>query len=281
MAESLAVPLPEITTDEFEHAWTRFELVAAAKRWDAAKQLAIVPALLRGKLLDYYVDLDAANKSSVATLKNALAQRAGLKKDSLAAAKAFVERGQGAQEKTADFAAELKKLFVQAYPDESPTSTVLLQRFVTGLRPTISRQLLLQGKPEDLESAVKAASGIEYALGFGVVEGKETERATEHEAKVKSEPINAVQPRADAKVDQLQRALEDMTKRFEALESQLKEERRRAPAYPLRRLRRTGGPRGRGQNCFLCGKEGHFRRECPLNYNKPARAVGDSWREMY
>ena len=90
MAESLAVPLPEITTDEFEHAWTRFELVAAAKRWDAAKQLAIVPALLRGKLLDYYVDLDAANKSSVATLKNALAQRAGLKKDSLAAAKAFV-----------------------------------------------------------------------------------------------------------------------------------------------------------------------------------------------
>ena len=212
MAESLDVPLPEITAAEFEHSWTRFELVAAAKSWPATKQLAIVPALLRGKLLDYYVDLDDASKSSVATLKNALAKRAGLKKDSLAAAKMFVERSQGAQEKTADFAAELK----QAYPDESATSTVLLQRFVTGLRPTISRQLLLQGRPEDLEGAVKAASAIEYAFGFSI-DGKETERVTGNE--VKAEPINVLQPKADARIDQLQHALENMTKRFESLES--------------------------------------------------------------
>ena len=95
---------------------------------------------------------------------------------------------------------------------------------------------------------------------------------TRLEAKVKSEPISAVQPKADARVDQLQRALEDMTKRFEALESQLKDQQRRTPSYPPRRFRRPGGPRGRGQN---------FRRECPLNSNKPARAVGDSWRRMY
>ena len=94
------------------------------------------------------------------------AQRAGLKKDSLAAAKMFVERSQGAREKTADFAAELKKLFKQAYPCESATSTVLLQRFVTG----ISRQLLLQGRPEDLEGAVKAALAIKYRGGSGTKE---------------------------------------------------------------------------------------------------------------
>ena len=101
------------------------------------------------------------------------------------AAKAFIERRQGAQEKTPDFAAELKKLFGQAYPDESPASTVLLQRFITGLRPAISRQLLLQGKPEDLERAVKAAAGIEYALGFSAEgkEGERTEHTTGHEAK--------------------------------------------------------------------------------------------------
>ena len=38
--------LPELTTDDFQRAWTRFELIAAAKEWNAAKQLTIVPILL-------------------------------------------------------------------------------------------------------------------------------------------------------------------------------------------------------------------------------------------
>ena len=67
---------------------------SATKKWDATKQLAIVPALFRGKLLDYNVNLDAVSKSSIAILKSALTQRAGLKKDSLAAAKTFIERNQ-------------------------------------------------------------------------------------------------------------------------------------------------------------------------------------------
>ena len=36
MAQSLDIPLPELTTDDFQRAWTRFELVAKAKEWDTA-----------------------------------------------------------------------------------------------------------------------------------------------------------------------------------------------------------------------------------------------------
>ena len=60
MAQSLDihVPLPQLTTKNFSRAWTHFELVAKAKEWDTAKQLAVLPMLLRGKLVDHFVDCD-------------------------------------------------------------------------------------------------------------------------------------------------------------------------------------------------------------------------------
>jgi len=79
----------------------------------------------------------------------------------------FITRDQGAAEKVADFADELKKLFVQAYPSEAMTSAILLQCFLTRLRKPISRQLILRGKPESLENAVRDARKVEYALEFG------------------------------------------------------------------------------------------------------------------
>jgi len=41
MASQLDLPLPEITIEDFHRLWTRFELVASAKEWDAAKQKPI------------------------------------------------------------------------------------------------------------------------------------------------------------------------------------------------------------------------------------------------
>lgn len=37
MAQSLDIPLPEVTAEDFKRAWTRFELVAKAKEWEDAK----------------------------------------------------------------------------------------------------------------------------------------------------------------------------------------------------------------------------------------------------
>ena len=37
-----SIILPEISADNFEHAWKRFRLAAVAKQWQAEKQLLTV-----------------------------------------------------------------------------------------------------------------------------------------------------------------------------------------------------------------------------------------------
>lgn len=130
----LELPLPKIPTEDFCRSWTRFELVATAKKWNAEKQqLSVILALLRGKL-DYYMELGEEEQGDLDRLKAALIIKAGISRDPLTAAQAFTKRNQGAQEKVLDFAVDLRKLFREAYPREALSSTVLLQRFLMGLQ---------------------------------------------------------------------------------------------------------------------------------------------------
>ena len=99
MASPLDLPLTEITVEEFTHAWTRFELVATAKEWNEAKQKSILPTLLCGKLVDYYIDLSDETKGSLSAVKKAFMERSGLIRDALMAGRLFITRDQGPSEK--------------------------------------------------------------------------------------------------------------------------------------------------------------------------------------
>ena len=153
--------LPEISVENFEHSWTRFEFTAAANKWDNGRDLVIMPALLRGKLQDFYTTLNNDEKDLVALI-GALSDRAGLTKDPLVSAKKFTEKKQDAKESVRYIEVDLRKLFTEAYPGEDANeSSVLLGRFVTGLLPEITRQMLLRGSPTTMEGAVKSAIEIE------------------------------------------------------------------------------------------------------------------------
>ena len=79
-------------------------------------------------------------------------------------------RRQCPSESVNDFAMDLKRLFVESYPNEEITSAILLQWFLTRLLPAIAHQLLLKGKPTSLERAVADARDIEFALAFEPVQ---------------------------------------------------------------------------------------------------------------
>ena len=275
MAESLELPLPELLTEDFKRGWTRFEFIATAKGWNAERQLAVIPTLLRGKLIDDYVELPDATKADLGRLKAALQDRAGVKEDPLVASKQFNQRSQGSEEKVKDFAATLKRLFKDAYSAESLDSAVLLQRFLTGLRPEIGRQLLLRNRPDTFTNALKDAEEIEYALAFdGSGEGI---CAIAHK-KRQSEHLDSAT---------LTQTLEALTKRLESLETTLQKNKTQGPSHPTnggQRYTPTQQQYYRGRKlgpCYNCGQEGHFYRSCPLNFHGPVPKVDGSWPLRY
>ena len=67
--------------------------------------------LLCGKLVDFFVELSEEERADMQTLKKALSAKAGLARDPLSSAKCFDMRKQGQEQKVANFARDLKKLF--------------------------------------------------------------------------------------------------------------------------------------------------------------------------
>ena len=128
-----------------------------------AKQLAILPTLLRGKLLDHYVCLSDDEKRDAGTLKTALMKHAGHPlADTLLASRMFGERTQGPKETVSDYVSDLKKLFKLAHPTEAKDSIVLIVTqvyygFATGHRhqPTITDE----GAPGVISGCVEDCSG--------------------------------------------------------------------------------------------------------------------------
>ena len=128
MAVQLDLPLPEITVKDFKRACTHFELVTDAKDWNENKQKVILPTLLYGKLVDIYLTIDKETRGNPQHLKKTLMHQASLLSNPLTAGRSFMEHQQGLSKNVYDFAMDLKRLFVESYPDEEITSAILLQQ---------------------------------------------------------------------------------------------------------------------------------------------------------
>ena len=68
----MELPLSELVIEDFTRSWTHFKFIATAKKWNAEKQLTVIPTLLRDKLIDYHGELDDATKGDIKLLKVAV-----------------------------------------------------------------------------------------------------------------------------------------------------------------------------------------------------------------
>jgi len=72
----------------------------------------------------------------------------------------------------------------------------------------------------------------------------------------------------------LQSALDEVTKKLEALETKLESATRTPRYYHPQSSRRRPPSTSEVRTCWLCGEVGHLRRQCPLNEKRPVRPVG-------
>jgi len=154
---------------------------------------------------------------------------------------------------------------MESYPVEEQTSAILLQRFLTGLSPSICHQLLLKGKPSSLTNAITDATNIEYALNFESIHDDQHEINVVHQ---KQEVSRNEEPQ------KLQFAIDQMTKKLEELEIRLEAATKHQRYYTPQPTRRWPPPNSYAKTCWLCGELGHLRRQRPLTNNRPVRLVG-------
>ena len=188
-------------------------------------------------------------KASLTTLQRELSDRVGITRDSLTSGRAFLECKQGTNESVRDYEKDLKKLFKEAYPDEDTAkSAILLQRFLGGFNPEITRQILLKGTPRKSEDALKDALAIEHALAF---QGSETHETPVQVVRMKMTPPAAKQCEDPRKCQKL---TSEMLRRLQCLESGLAE-RRQMDEAQCQDCRQ----------CFICHKLGHISCNCPTS----------------
>lgn len=136
------------------------------------------------------------------------------------------------------------------------------------------------------------AEDIKYALTFDRVKNKtqplvgtepQEDVLTLSSAPRKESVTHTSSFGSDPELRRLQSALEEMTRRMEALESSIRHtatsDKPQAAAEVATRgtSTRTIQRRNSSQErriCFNCCEEGHIRRNCPLNYLRPARMAG-------
>lgn len=59
------LPQPEIMLDNFEGAWRCVHLVAYVMEWNKQKRIAVLPALLRGRFVDQFLEVGEEDKTKL------------------------------------------------------------------------------------------------------------------------------------------------------------------------------------------------------------------------
>lgn len=292
--------LPSFTGKEKWEVWiNRFEAVANLQNWDNRTKLGELLTRLQGEAGDFVFDqLNSKTLKNYSKLATELKNRFGVFENKRAYKVQFNRRTQKPNEDTADYAAELKRLYDKAYSNRHAKirQEDLLQRFLMGLSDTEARIYLeLHKEPKTIEDAVQEVityKEITSETHEGINSGKYT---TVRQLKKENTNFNKQDFTSSEKdvisvtKDELQKMVNQMyqdEKRNDVIQTSVTghsrpDERQldkqpfnvNAPPYvPNGNYRNNNCDRNNNPEnipkCYYCGRPGHYARKCYSNPNR-------------
>ncbi|CAG2212161.1 unnamed protein product [Mytilus edulis] len=279
--------LPSFTGKEKWEVWiNRFEAVANLQNWDNRTKLGELLTRLQGEAGDFVFDqLNSKTLKNYSKLATELKNRFGVFENKRAYKVQFNRRTQKPNEDTADYAAELKRIYDKAYSNRQAKirQEDLLQRFLMGLSDTEARIYLeLHKDPKTIEEAVQEVityKEITSETHEGINSGKNSkvrQLKKENTNFNKQDSTSSEKDVISVTKDELQKMVNQMyldKKRNDEIQFDRQPFNVNAPPYvPNGNYRNNNCDRNNNPEnipkCYYCGRPGHYARKCYSNPNR-------------
>ena len=242
------IVLPEHLQDDNARSWfKRFEACCAANGWNAAKRLASLPTLLKGRAWAIYEALKEEETDTYDHLKEALLTRLSpdTDEDRICAREQLSRRKlQGDRESVDELARDLERLLDKASPD-----------LPIDIRDRELKFHLMSALPEKVSLQLKLLPAQSYTQTIS----KATELLLIYRRADKAElegHIQQVTQSKDERLTKLEAAVQQVSEQLTALSSQSQPPNTTSFPKPARNHRL------KDIKCFNCGRRGHLARNC-------------------
>ena len=277
MAERF-ISVPRIFgSGDIEEWLQRYEICAAANGWKEEEKALRLPTLLDKEAFAVYMEFHEELKKDFRGIKEALLKYFRPPESRFIVLHEFESRKNLPGESPQEFLYSLKQLLTKAIPDMDMDAReqLLLHRFLSGLPREFSKRIRISPEVKDTAEALRRVKLMmhcqpdEYVTQITEVSSKDVSK--------------------DTRLDKLETKLDRIL-------AELSEEKSSVAAIKQENFSMSGKPRcfkvfqgfrsiarycrnsqNNSQNnrmvCFLCGRTGHFRRTCHLNFNRPTGRV--------